>query len=64
MILDVGLIAKNKEMSFLNFLIGFTSLCEKYADMVTEDSTCGTDKLTATLNSYIGKIVDCMFRIA
>ena len=29
--------------------------------MVTEDSTCGTDKLTATLNSYIGKIVDCTF---
>ena len=63
MILDVGLIAKSKEISFLDFLLGFTSLCEKYADMVTEDSTCGTDKLTATLNSYIGKIVDCTFQI-
>eukprot|EP00794_Sanderia_malayensis_P020042 gene20042-22009_t len=37
---------------------GFTALCEKYADMVTQDSALGTDKLTATLNNYIGQIVD------
>ncbi|XP_035683245.1 adenylate cyclase type 10-like [Branchiostoma floridae] len=34
---------------------GFTSLCEKYTH--STDKGCGTDQLTKTLNSYIGRIV-------
>ncbi|XP_057290575.1 adenylate cyclase type 10-like isoform X2 [Hydractinia symbiolongicarpus] len=37
---------------------GFTALTEKYSAMATADGTSGTDKLSATLNAYIGKIVD------
>jgi len=37
---------------------GFTALTEKYSNMATSDGTSGTDKLSATLNAYIGKIVD------
>lgn len=51
----------NSISNWRQFFPGFTALCEKYADMVTKDSSCGTDKLTATLNNYIGKIVDCTF---
>jgi hypothetical protein len=39
---------------FKPFSTGFTSLCEKYSNL----STCGTDELSATLNNYIGKIVE------
>lgn len=37
---------------------GFTSLCETYGNLGTTDASCGTEKLTATLNTYIGKIVE------
>ena len=53
----------HREKLISYYFSGFTALCEKYADMVKIDSACGTDKLTATLNNYIGKIVDCMFGI-
>ena len=36
---------------------GFTSLCETYSLKASEES-CGTDKLTSTLNTYLGKIVE------
>ncbi|XP_067031685.1 LOW QUALITY PROTEIN: adenylate cyclase type 10-like [Acropora muricata] len=36
---------------------GFTSLCETYALKASEES-CGTEKLTTTLNKYLGKIVE------
>ncbi|XP_078349307.1 adenylate cyclase type 10-like isoform X2 [Oculina patagonica] len=36
---------------------GFTPLCETYSLKASEES-CGTDKLTATLNTYLGKIVE------
>lgn len=42
------------------FISGFTALTEKYSAMATADGTSGTDKLSATLNAYIGKIVDGM----
>ncbi|EDO27044.1 predicted protein [Nematostella vectensis] len=35
---------------------GFTNLCETYGQMGTD--SCGTERLTATLNIYIGKIVE------
>jgi len=37
---------------------GFTSLCETYGNRGATDASCGTEKLTATLNTYIGKIVE------
>lgn len=38
--------------------LGFTALTEKYSKLqATDDGTSGTDKLSATLNAYIGKIV-------
>ena len=41
------------------FLSGFTSLCETYGNLAKSDvKSCGTEKLTATLNTYIGKIVE------
>ena len=40
------------------FLSGFTSLCETYGNLAKADvNSCGTEKLTQTLNTYIGKIV-------
>ena len=40
---------------------GFTALCEKYSNLSDTDAggTCGTDQLSATLNNYLGKIVEC-----
>lgn len=37
---------------------GFTALTEKYSAMESEHAGRGTDKLCATLNTYIGMIVD------
>ena len=39
-------------------LAGFTALTEKY----TLSGRGGTDKLTETLNSYIGALVECILR--
>ena len=43
--------------AFWIFFAGFTSLCETYSLKASEES-CGTDKLTSTLNTYLGKIVE------
>lgn len=48
---------------FICFIRGFTALTEKYSNMATSNGTSGTDKLSATLNSYIGKIVDGNFQL-
>lgn len=44
-------------MKFDNSFVGFTALCEKYND----GGKGGTDKLTATLNSYIGAMVEVIY---
>ena len=41
-----------------SLFIGFTSLCETYSLKASEAESCGTDKLTFTLNTYLGKIIE------
>ena len=53
----------HKKSLFICFILGFTALTEKYSNMATSDGTSGTDKLSATLNAYIGKIVDGTFQL-
>lgn len=39
-------------------VVGFTALCEKYSSM----STAGIDKLTRTLNEYLGSLVEIIIK--
>ena len=52
--------SSNDAQSMAIFFAGFTSLCETYALKASEES-CGTEKLTTTLNKYLGKIVEGRF---
>lgn len=47
-----------KRSVHLLFSLGFTALCETFSNKAGKDVSCGTDQLTHTLNTYIGKIVE------
>ena len=56
-LVNIGLKQSQKQLLKGCLFSGFTPLCETYAKKASEES-CGTDKLTTTLNNYLGKIVE------